>query len=611
MFQLHNITLRRGEKTLLKESSVRVDSGNRIGLIGRNGAGKTSLIALLTGNLSQEEGDVLIPKIQSIAHLSQALPDRDQIAFAYVREGDQQWLALHQKIIKAEETNDGMALATLYSDMETIDGYGIDLRTTLVLQGLGFQKEEMQQPIASFSGGWQMRLQLARVLMSQADLLLLDEPTNHLDLETIIWLEQWLLSYKGTTVIISHDREFLDHVTQHIISISNQRLKRYKGNYTSYAKQMHEALILQEKQNEKTIKKQKHLQKFVDRFKAKASKAKQAQSRVKAIEKLSLSQDLQRESDVSFAFLASEKQPEGDLIQIDAALGYGETIIVNAYKLTVNKGDRIGVIGTNGSGKSTLLKSIAQDIPTLKGKINLNNKVNIGYFSQQQLDQLRPDDTPLAHLLFLDRSLTQGQVRQYLGGFGFKNDDVFRRVGSFSGGEKARLALALLIWKRPNILVLDEPTNHLDMQVREALMFALQSFEGAVILVSHDRYFIDCCVSELWHVHEGKVIPYSGNLSDYAESQKAQDAILKKKKNQKKNKKKTSNNSSILKQLEHTIEQQQKELMDLETKANNPLLYEPDQIDTLSQLHNTQKKLRDKLEENEEKWLKLHAEQDK
>lgn len=603
MIQIDNITLKRGSKTLLEEASARVEHGNHISLIGRNGAGKSSLIQLLIGNIQEDAGTLHIPKGCKIAHLAQELPDSDEKAFDFVRAGDQRWTQLQAKIQTAEAKEDGMALAELYAELEAIDGYQIDSRTEIVLQGLGFQEHAMQQPVSSFSGGWQMRLQLARVLMSQADILLLDEPTNHLDLETIIWLEQFLINYCGTLLIISHDRTFLDHVTKHTISMRHKQLKRYQGNYSAYAKQVHEALILQEKQNEKTIKKQKHLQKFVDRFKAKASKAKQAQSRIKAIEKLSISQDLQKESDVSFSFFESNSRLEGDLISLDGTLGYGQTVVLDDIKLTVNKGDRIGVIGVNGSGKSTLLKSIAQKIEPIKGKIILNTKTKIGYFSQQQLDQLRMQDSALAHLLAQDRGLKEGEARRYLGGFDFRNDNVLRPIESFSGGERARLALALLIWDRPNILVLDEPTNHLDMQVREALMLALQDFEGAVLLVSHDRYFIDCCVHTLWHIDQGRVKPYTGNLDDYAASQ-MDDAQQKPTKKQKKAQKKAKAQPD-LKQLENDINDKNKSLEKIKVELAEPTLYDPEHIDRLNTLLEQQQKLKAELKAQEALWVNL------
>jgi ATP-binding cassette, subfamily F, member 3 len=599
MLQLHQITMRRGVKILLNEASVRVDTKDRIGLIGRNGAGKTSLLMLLLGHVKEESGTLLKPKNLTISHLSQELPPPNQIAFAFVRQGDQAWAKLQERIEKAEADNDGMKLAELYSEMESIDGYNIDTRVAIILTGLGFSEQASQQPISSFSGGWQMRLQLAHVLMSRAELLLLDEPTNHLDLETIIWLERWLKSYSGTCIIISHDREFLDRTTATTISLASQKLKRYQGNYTSYAKQFHEALVLQQKQNQKVLQKQQHLQKFVDRFKAKASKAKQAQSRVKAIEKLKLSQDLHQEDSITFEFFDAPPI-EGPLINLKADLGYGELKVLNQIDLSVAHSQRIGVIGVNGSGKSTLLKSIAQQIEPVNGSITFNPKTKIGYFSQHQVDLLDLDATPMAHLLAQDKKISESQARGYLGRFGFQGNQAFSKITHFSGGEKARLALALLIWQRPNVLVLDEPTNHLDMQIRETLMMALQSFSGAVLLVSHDRYFIECCVNELWLVREGGVTNYRGNLSDYATDL---NATTKENKGTKKNKKSKKSGKKDNKQLEKELSQLEQQLKQVEQALANPTLYQQSPSQSLQDLAEQQKQLHLTIKEKEKEWL--------
>jgi ATP-binding cassette, subfamily F, member 3 len=606
MFELHQITLMRGKKTLLDKASARVDPNTTVGLVGRNGAGKTSLLKLLMGELNEDHGSVFKAKNLHVAHLAQELPSSDHVAFAFVRSGDQAWIQLQEKIAQAELENDGLKLGELYEQMEAIDGYRIDARTSIILNGLGFAEEIQQQPVSQFSGGWQMRLQLARVLISRADILLLDEPTNHLDLETILWLEKWLHSYPGTIVIISHDREFLDHVTSHTLSIVRQKLTLYRGNYSSYATQFQEALALQEKSNEKTLKKKQHLQKFVDRFKAKASKAKQAQSRVKAIQKLQMSQDLHEESGVSFKFLDSSLA--GDpLITMQASLGYGETVILDNLQLNIRNGDRIGIIGINGSGKSTLLKSIAQQLPPITGELLQHPKTQIGYFSQHQVDMLDPSATAIAHLLNQDQRIEESKARGYLGSFGFKSEQAFTPVETFSGGEKARLALALLIWQRPNILVMDEPTNHLDMFVREALMVALQSFEGAVLLVSHDRYFLECCVNELWLVNHGTVTPYKGSLNDYAIAKQASmktDAKTQTKE-EKKSKPPSKDNKKLIAQLERELGKLEQELIAVEQSLANPELYQEKISTELSELTEQQRRLHRRIEKKEKQWLRL------
>src|SRR3990167_2130920 len=460
MLQLNQITLRRGAKVLLEEASMRLDVGYKAGLIGRNGAGKTSLFKLIMRELHEDQGEFFVPNAWKIAHLAQELPETDELVLAYVRSGDTQWVEIQEKILQAEKNNDGLLLGTLYGDLDAIDGYRIDARVAVILNGLGFTEDQFERPVKSFSGGWQMRLQLGRVLMSKADLLLLDEPTNHLDLESIAWLTQWAKSCTSTMVVISHDRYFLDEVTTHTIQLANQKLKLWQGNYSSFATQFSDSLLLQEKMNAKILKKRAHLQKFVDRFKAKASKAKQAQSRVKAMEKMQTTTDWQEEENISFEFF--EPKPTGyPTISIRANCGYGDKIILHDVSLNLSEGDRIGVIGVNGSGKSTLLKSIAQKLAVTSGEITFHPQTKIGYFSQDQVDMLQLNETPLYHFKEKYPDINETQARGFLGRFGFSSDRVFEKVSVFSGGEKARLALALLIWSKPNVLLLDEPTNHL------------------------------------------------------------------------------------------------------------------------------------------------------
>lgn len=602
MLQLTQITLRRGTKVLLDHASLRLDLGYKAGLIGRNGAGKTSLLKLILRELQEDHGELSVPSNWTIAHLAQELPDTDELAFAFARSGDAKWVALQALMLKAEKENDGITLANCYADLEAIDGYRIDARVALILKGLGFSDAEFEKPVKSFSGGWQMRLQLARVLMSQADLLLLDEPTNHLDLESIAWLTEWAKSCTQMMIIISHDRYFLDEVTTHTIQLANQTLKLYQGNYSSFAKQFSDALLLQEKMNAKILKKRAHLQKFIDRFRAKASKAAQAQSRMKAMEKLQVTTDWQEEENISFEFF--EPKPTGyPTISIRADCGYGDKIILKNVSLNLSEGDRIGVIGVNGSGKTTLLKTIAQHLAVPNGEITFHPQTQIGYFSQQQVDMLHLDETPLDHFKQQFPDISENQARGFLGRFGFKSDRVFDKVDVFSGGEKARLALALLIWKKPNVLLLDEPTNHLDMHIREALILALEEFSGALLLVSHDRYFIECCVDALWLVNNGSVTLYNGNLGDYERSQLAEKPVSNNQKT--KTKPISKEDKKAILQIEREITELEKKLKKVEETLSDPAIYEPSQKEKMLKLSQEKKSLNTAIKEKEQEWLSL------
>lgn len=603
MLQLNKITLRRGTKVLLDETSLRLDVGYRAGLIGKNGAGKTSLLKLIMRELQEDQGEVFLPNQWKIAHLSQELPDTQDTAFAFVRNGDEAYVDLQEKI----ENSEGELLAQYLSDMEMIDGYRIDSRVATILHGLGFTNAEFEKPVKSFSGGWQMRLLLARVLMSRADLLLLDEPTNHLDLETIAWLTQWAKSYQGTCLIISHDRYFLDEVTTHTIQLANQKLKLYQGNYSAFAKQFQENLILQEKINDKVAKKRAHLQKFVDRFRAKASKAKQAQSRMKAMEKLQMTAEFQEdEHNISFEFF--EPKPTGyPTISMRASFGYGDKVILKDVSLSLGEGDRVGVIGMNGSGKSTLLKSIAQKLNPIQGNITFHPQTHIGYFSQQQVDMLDLNDTPLEHFKRAFPDMTETQIRGFLGRFGFNNDRVFQKIDLFSGGEKARLALSILIWQKPNVLLLDEPTNHLDMHIRESLIMALESFSGALILVSHDRYFVECCVDQLWLVNHGTVNLYEGNLNDYEASQLASSQTGGGKKSKAAPKIIDDQTKKAIQAIEKEMIGLEKQLQKIEKELTDPTLYESSNTEKLKKISIAQADIKKQLADKEKSWLDLSA----
>lgn len=533
MLTLKNVTFRRGNKFLLENANTCIESGYRTGLIGRNGTGKTSLFQLILGQLREDQGDVLFNiEAGSIAYLEQALPHSDALAIDYVKAGDKRWAAIQAALLQAEAAEDGMAIAHCYTELHTIDGFTIDARASQILHGLGFSQEGFQAAVSTFSGGWQMRLQLARALIAPAQLLLLDEPTNHLDIEAIVWLEAWLQQRQGSMLIISHDRDFLDNVCTHTLHLTQRQLHLYTGNYSSFARQYEQRMEQEASAASKIARQRAHMQSFVDRFRYKASKAKQAQSRLKAIEKLTLTAALQRENPFSFEFFPCETLSDPTL-KIDAKIGYGEKVILNKVGMNINHDDRVAFLGRNGGGKTTLVKTIAGELPVISGEIIAHPKLSVGYFSQQQLDTLDYNSTPYGHVQALNKKLGETEIRKYLGGFGFSGDCVFDSVRHFSGGEKARLALALLIYHRPNLLLLDEPTNHLDLQMREALIIALQSYQGAVILVSHDRYFVSSVADQLYWIAHHTLQKFEGDLDDYQKAVMAKEDIKVSKKDKK------------------------------------------------------------------------------
>ena len=528
MISLKNISLRRGTKLVLDGISTTIHPGEHVGLIGRNGAGKSSLFALLAGRLHEDGGEFFIPAQWRMAEVAQHLPDTDESATAFVLAGDTRLQALQQRLAEAEKTGDGMHIAQLHADLQDAGAHDATARAQALILGLGFKPKELEQPVNSFSGGWQMRLQLARALMCPSDLLLLDEPTNHLDLDALVWLEAWLKRYAGTLVIISHDREFLDATTSVTLHIDQGRLTRYGGNYSKFEELRAQQLELQSASFAKQQDKIAHLQKFIDRFKAKASKAKQAQSRVKAIERMEKIAPVLADADFTFEFKEPANLPNPMLAISDASFGYvaedgSQKIILQNVNRSVLAGQRIGILGANGQGKSTLVKTIARTMSALAGTVTEGKGLSIGYFAQQELDVLRPHENPLEHMARLARELgassrepsREQDLRSYLGTFNFSGDMVKQSVGSMSGGEKARLVLAMIVWQRPNLLLLDEPTNHLDLATREALSMALNDFEGTVMLVSHDRALLRAVCDEFWMVGRGAVGPFDGDLDDY------------------------------------------------------------------------------------------------
>ena len=531
MIQLKNVTLRRSAKVLLDKVSATINPGESVGLVGRNGAGKSTLFALLNGTLHEDEGEFQRPAQWRLAQVAQNMPETDESATDFVLNGDTRLSSVREALHKAEQSGDGMAMAQAHADLHDAGAHDATARAQALILGLGFQVKELDRPVNSFSGGWRMRLQLARALMCPSDLLLLDEPTNHLDLDALVWLEAWLKRYEGTLIVISHDREFLDAVTNVTLHIDNAQLTRYGGNYSQFEELRAQQMELQQAAYAKQQDKIAHLQKFIDRFKAKATKAKQAQSRVKALERMEKIAPVLASAEFTFEFKEPLNLPNPMLAITDAAFGYrasdeeggGETTILRGVGRTVLAGQRIGILGANGQGKSTLVKTIARTMRPLSGKVTEGKGLSIGYFAQQELDVLRGDDDPLQHMTRLAKELgpdakqpsREQDLRNFLGSFNFSGDMVKQPVGTMSGGEKARLVLAMIVWQRPNLLLLDEPTNHLDLATREALSMALNEFEGTVMLVSHDRALLRSVCDEFWLVGRGQVAPFDGDLDDY------------------------------------------------------------------------------------------------
>ncbi|RMC96208.1 ATP-binding cassette domain-containing protein [Aquitalea palustris] len=522
MIQLKNLSLRRGLKELLVNASLTLNPGYKTGLVGANGVGKSSLFALLKGELHADGGDADIPKQWVMAHVAQETPALDTAAIDYVLDGDHELRQLEAELAAAEARDDGSAIGHLHGELARIEAYSAPARAAKLLTGLGFATEAHQRAVKSFSGGWRMRLNLAQALMCRSDLLLLDEPTNHLDLETVLWLEDWLQSYPGTLLIISHDRDFLDSICSHIAEVANQTLTLYTGNYSQFETMRAEKLARQQGEFDKQQRQIAHLESFITRFKAKATKAKQAQSRVKALEKLERIAPAHVASPFDFHFDSPDNLPN-PLLRLDKVnIGYGATTILQGLSLSVEAGSRIGLLGVNGAGKSTLVKLLAGDLPQQAGELIKAQTLKIGYFAQHQLETLRVDESPLQHMQRLAPTARELELRSFLGGFNFRGDNATDLVGPMSGGEKARLALAMIVWQKPNLLLLDEPTNHLDLEMRHALTLALQDFSGALIVVSHDRSLLESTTDLFWLVSGGTVTPFDGDLEDYRQWRLAQ-----------------------------------------------------------------------------------------
>jgi ATP-binding cassette subfamily F protein 3 len=520
MIRLSQVTLRRGAKTLLEGADVSLNPGDRIGLIGANGSGKSSLFALLRGELHADKGEVDYPARWRVAYVAQETPALTRTALEYAIDGDTTLRKLEARLAAAEAADDGHLLGELHAAMGDADAYTVRSRAEQLLHGLGFSHEQMGEPVASFSGGWRMRLNLAQALMCPSDLLLLDEPTNHLDLDAILWLEEWLKRYPGTLLIVSHDRDFLDGVVEVVVHIDAKKLRRYSGNYSSFERQRAEGVVLAASQYEKQQRERDHLESFINRFRAKATKAKQAQSRMKMLAKMEELAPLHVSAPFSFEFREPLKAPNPLLVLEDADAGYRmesgpDKAVVRGINFSLQSGERYGLLGINGAGKSTLIKTIAGELPPLAGKAIFNKGLAVGYFAQHQVEMLRHDESPLWHLSRITTNVREQELRNYLGSFNFPGDMATTSIATFSGGEKARLALALIVWQRPNLLLLDEPTNHLDLETREALTVALAQFEGTLVLVSHDRHLLRATTDQFLIVADGRLAPFDGDLEDY------------------------------------------------------------------------------------------------
>ncbi|WP_417702292.1 ribosomal protection-like ABC-F family protein [Pseudomonas sp.] len=516
MIRLQNLTLQRGPQRLLDGAELTLHAGHKAGLIGANGAGKSSLFALLRGELTPDAGDCLLPGDWRIAHMRQEVDTLDRLAVDYVLDGDHNLRRVQTELAAAEQAHDGAAIARLHSELDSADGYTADARARKLLAGLGFENAQMDRRVGDFSGGWRMRLNLAQALMCPSDLLLLDEPTNHLDLDAILWLEGWLQSYPGTLLLISHDRDFLDAVVDHVAHVEQRKLTLYRGGYTAFERTRAERLAQQQQAYEKQQAQRAHMEKYIARFKAQATKARQAQSRIKALERMEELSAAHVDSPFDFVFREAEKISTPLLSLSEGRLGYGDKTVLQQVKLSLVPGARIGLLGPNGAGKSTLIKNLSAELQPLSGSLTRGENLVIGYFAQHQLDALDDKASPLLHLQRLAPSEREQTLRDFLGGFDFRGPRCDEPVVNFSGGEKARLALALIAWGKPNLLLLDEPTNHLDLEMRLALTMALQEFAGAVVVVSHDRHLLKSTTDEFLLVAEGRVVPFDGDLDDYA-----------------------------------------------------------------------------------------------
>ncbi|WP_226504038.1 ATP-binding cassette domain-containing protein [Pseudomonas sp. MWU16-30317] len=619
MIRIQNLTLQRGPQRLLEDAELTLHAGHKAGLIGANGAGKSTLFALLRGELTPDGGSCDLPADWRIAHMRQEIETLDRIAVDYVLDGDLYLRQVQRDLLAAESAQDGSALARLHAELDSADGYTADARARKLLAGLGFTNEQMDRRVGDFSGGWRMRLNLAQALMCPSDLLLLDEPTNHLDLDAILWLEDWLKNYPGTLLLISHDRDFLDAVVDHIAHIEQCKMTVYRGGYSAFERARAERLAQQQQAYDKQQAQRAHMEKYIARFKAQATKARQAQSRIKALERMEELSAAHVDSPFDFVFRESQKISSPLLDLSEGRLGYGDKTILEKVKLQLTPGARIGLLGPNGAGKSTLIKNLAGELEPLSGRLVRGENLTVGYFAQHQLDSLDSKASPLLHLQRLAPSEREQTLRDFLGGFDFRGPRTDEPVLNFSGGEKARLALALIAWERPNLLLLDEPTNHLDLEMRLALTMALQEFSGAVLVVSHDRHLLKSTTDDFLLVADGKVEPFDGDLDDYARwlvdyrqrNAPASSALVNADKTDKKAQRQAA---AALRQqlaphkrqadkLEQELGTVHEQLAKIDARLGDSDVYEPGQKDELRDLLARQAKFKVREGELEEAWM--------
>ena len=627
MIQFRSLALARGARVLFEQASLQLHPGWRVGVIGANGSGKSSLFALLRGELHAEQGTCELPAAWRIASVAQETPPLPSSAIDYVMDGDVELRALERELATAEERHDGHRIGELHASLDAIGGYGARARVAALMAGLGFSNADLSRPVAEFSGGWRMRLNLAQALASRADLLLLDEPTNHLDLDAIVWLERWLFASTATLLLVSHDRDFLDATTSHTLQVADGRLKLYTGNYSAFEVQRAAQLAVQQAMFEKQQRQIAHLNSFIERFRAQATKARQAQSRIKALGRMELTAAAHVDTPFDFEFPEPARAPDPVITIEDASVGYGDTPILSGVQLPLRAGSRIGLLGPNGAGKSTLVKVLAGELAPQHGRRVEGQGVQLGYFAQHQLEQLRPNDTPLQHLARLDPTAREQQLRDYLGGFDFGGAMADAIVGRFSGGEKSRLVLAMLVRSRPNLLLLDEPTNHLDLEMRHALTRALAEYAGALVLVSHDRALLRAVCDTFMLVVDGRVQPFDGDLDDYVawlaqrrasaantaapvaagrvERQAARDAAAAERQA------KLARRRPLVKEsekLDRQLERLRAESATLEAQLADPSLYAANDPARIQALSKRQGEVSAAIAVAEERWLEVHLE---
>ncbi len=626
MISFRGVRLARAGRSLIEGIDWQIHTGQKIGLTGANGCGKSSLFALLRGELGADAGDLDMPPRWRVGHVMQETLALPAAALEFVLDGDTELRAVEAELAAAEAAHDGERIGLAHDHLHTIDGYAARARAGTVLAGLGFSAADLARPVAEFSGGWRVRLNLARALVSRADLLLLDEPTNHLDLDAVLWLENWLRGFPGTLIVISHDREFLDGVVTQIAHIEQQRLRLYAGGYSDFERQRAERLAQQQATYARQQREIAHLRAFVDRFRAKATKARQAQSRLKALDRIEVVAAVQVDSPFHFEFAAPERTPDPALELEAVRAGYGSQVVLDGLKLALRPGSRLGVLGRNGAGKSTLMKLLAGDLAPLSGVRREGRGLAIGYFAQHQLEQLRPEESPLWHLTRLAPNVREQELRDFLGGFNFHGDMATAPCGPFSGGEKARLALALIVWGKPNLLLLDEPTNHLDLDMREALTLALNEYEGAVVLVSHDRHLLRATVDDLWLVADGRAQPFDGDLDDYrdwlarqrseAAAPDAQQVADRAQRREERAQAQADRQARLaerrplvkeIEKLERSLAGWQGEKALLDQRLADPALYQQPGGETLAALTRRQAELARQIDDAEVRWLEVQG----